>query len=54
MSRSYDVHGMCLNVEAEGEGLYRSVDSLMGPFAAPCACERPFFLDMRYGVPPGG
>ena len=52
MSRSYDVHGMCLNVEAESEELHRAAESLLGPFAGPCACERPFSLDLRYGVPP--
>jgi hypothetical protein len=52
MLRSYDVHGMCLNVEAESDELHRSVEGLLGPFAGPCACERPFSLVMRYGVPP--
>jgi len=52
MRRSYDVHGLCLSVEAEAERLSRSVEKLLGPFTAPCAGERPFSVDLAYGVPP--
>ena len=52
MQRSYDVHGVCLSVEAEAERLLRAADGLLGPFAAPCAGERPFCVDLAYGVPP--
>ena len=52
MACSYDVHGMCLNVEAEDETLRRAVEGLLGPFAAQGDCGRPCSLVLRYGVPP--
>jgi len=52
ISCSYDVHGMRMNVEAEGDRLFRSVESLLGPFATQEAGRRPRSLVLRYGVPP--
>lgn len=49
--RAYDIHGMRLRVEADGEALARTVHSLIAPFAAAEAPADAFILRLAYGRP---
>lgn len=48
---SYDVHGMCLAVEAQSASLLAPVDALLAPFACAHALKAPFALRLMYGDP---
>jgi len=52
VTRSYDVHGMPLSVEAESDALAQRVEETLRPFAVAAVSERPFLLRIAYSKTP--
>lgn len=49
--RNYDVHGLCLNVEAETSALSESLERVIGVFAVSSDRKADFRLRLRFGTP---